>query len=139
MSRSPEVSTSSSRSRPRSGIPCQGFGNPLNLPDPLSVGDIRRITAYFVSDDRLTCKIDHEPVRDLTSYRVLSPVFSFNQDPDFATAFGYPAPYVRTAVVDGYWLMLKPLSAGRHVIRFTASNPTTGFALEVTYNVTVKP
>jgi hypothetical protein len=46
---------------------------------------------------------------------------------------------VRTAVVDGYWLMLKPLSPGKHVIHFTASNATTGFALDVTYNVTVTP
>jgi hypothetical protein len=116
-----------------------GFSNPLNLPDPLSVADIRKITSYFVTGDRLSCEIDGKPVRNLTSYRVRSPVFSFNMNPDFATFGGYPAPYVRTAVSDGYWLMLKPLSVGRHVIHFTASNAKTGFAIDVTYNLTITP
>ena len=101
------------------------LGNPLNLPDPLSVSDIRAITSYFVTNDKPACEIDGVSVRNLFDYRIKSPVFSLNQDPDFATFSGYPAPYVRTAVSDGYWLMLKPLSVGHHVIHFTASNEKT--------------
>ncbi len=116
-----------------------GLGNPLNLPDPLSVRDIRAITAFFMDGAELTCEIDGCAVRGLRRQRVKSPVFSFNMNPALQAAFGYPAPYVRTAVADGYWLILRPLSAGEHVIHFTANSPNTGFALDVTYNITVLP
>jgi hypothetical protein len=116
-----------------------GFSNPLNLPDPLSIQNVRDILAYFHDADQLFFSIDGQAVHHPRSYRVKSPVFSMNINPDFATATGYPAPYVRTAASDGYWLMLKPLAAGAHVIHFTASNPTTGFSLDVTYNITVNP
>jgi hypothetical protein len=34
-------------------------------------------------------------------------------------------------------LIIKPLAAGTHTIQFTANNPVTGFALDVTYNIMV--
>lgn len=40
------------------------------------------------------------------------------------------------AVVDGYFVMLKPLATGPHVITFSASDP--GGTSTVTYNLTVK-
>ena len=86
-----------------------GFQNGLGLPDPLSVEDIRAITSYNLRGMSVTCSIDGDSVEHLDRFRVKSPVFSFNFDPALATAFGYPAPYVRTAVSDGYWLMLQPL------------------------------
>jgi hypothetical protein len=116
-----------------------GLWNPLGLPDPLSVEDIRAITDYWVRDTDVTCTVDGQAVHRPHSYRVKSPVFSMNFDPDFAVWAGYPAPYVRTAVSDGYWLILYPLDTGSHVIHFTANNPVTGFSLDVTYNITVTP
>jgi hypothetical protein len=116
-----------------------GFTNPLGLPDPLSVEDCRAITDYYVHDTSVTCSIDGHPVQRPHSYRVRSTVFSMNFDSDFMAWAGYPAPYVRTAVSDGYWLILYPLDTGSHVIHFTASNPGTGFSLDVTYNITVTP
>ncbi|MBL8879786.1 MAG: hypothetical protein JNG88_11765 [Phycisphaerales bacterium] len=116
-----------------------GFTNPLGLPDPLSVQDIRRIVAFGVDGAEIFCEIDGREVRNLSSYRVRSPVFSMNFDPDLGAAFGYPVQYIRTAVSDGYWLMIRPLSAGTHTIHFTASNDSTGFSLDVTYNITVSP
>jgi hypothetical protein len=40
-------------------------------------------------------------------------------------------------VADGYWALLPPLSVGRHTIHFAGG--FNGFALDVTYQVTVKP
>ena len=116
-----------------------GFANPLGLPDPPSVADLRDILAYGTDDTSVNCAIDGLEVRHPRSFRVRSPVFSMNFDADFASAVGYPVEYVRTAVSDGFWLMLKPLAAGSHTIHFTAENPVTGFALDVTYNITVTP
>lgn len=114
-----------------------GFPNPLNLPDPLSVADVRAILDYLIKDTAVSCEIDGASVKKPEKYRVKSPVFSLNFNADFASGVGYPAPYVRTAASDGYWLMLYPLSAGEHTIHFAADNPVTGFALDVTYNITV--
>ncbi len=116
-----------------------GFTNPLGLPDPLSVRDIRDITAFFADNTSVSCEIDGCEVSRPRRFRTRSPVFSLNFNPDLAVAFGYPTAYVRTAVSDGYWLMLRPLQPGTHVIHFTADNPTLGFTLDVTYNITVTP
>ncbi|MBL8878006.1 MAG: hypothetical protein JNG88_02710 [Phycisphaerales bacterium] len=115
-----------------------GFSNPLGLPDPLSVDDIRAIVAFGINGADISCEIDNRQVSNLRSFRVRSPVFSMNMNSELASAFGYPVPYVRTAVSDGYWLIIKPLSAGQHTIHFAASNAATGFALDVTYNITVE-
>ncbi|MFO0838979.1 MAG: hypothetical protein U1D55_10680 [Phycisphaerae bacterium] len=114
-----------------------GFTNPLGLPDPLSVRDIRAILAWGLENSQLSCLIDDCAVPDLHSYRVRSPVFSMNMNSELAGAFGYPAPYVRTAASDGYWIMLSPMTPGSHTIHFTASNADTGFSLDVTYHITV--
>lgn len=42
-------------------------------------------------------------------------------------------------VVDGYWALLPPLSVGKHTIRFAGGFASSGFALDVTYQITVKP
>jgi hypothetical protein len=114
-----------------------GFPNVLNLPDPLSVEDIRKITAYSVDGSTLTCEIDGRSVRLFRPFRFQSPVYSFNFNPDLAPLFGYPSPYVRTAVSDGYWLMLAPMRPGPHVIHFTANSPHIGFSLDVKYLITI--
>ena len=41
-------------------------------------------------------------------------------------------------VADGYWALLPPLSVGKHTIRF-AGGYSSGFTLDVTYHITVKP
>lgn len=114
-----------------------GFQNPLNLPDPLSVDDIRAITSFFIDGNTSSCEIDGRPVSDIQQYRVRSDLFSFDFGPGAADAFGYPVEHVETAVADGVWIMLAPPSRGSHTIRFTASSPH-GFSLDVTYNITVE-
>jgi len=42
-------------------------------------------------------------------------------------------------VADGYWVMLPPLSAGSHTIHFAGGFTSSGFSLDVTYNITVQP
>ncbi|MDC0745286.1 hypothetical protein [Polyangium mundeleinium] len=55
---------------------------------------------------------------------------------------GVPVDSTRIAAADGYWVMLKPLSAGDHEVRFTAkivTAPDQAFELDVTYNLTIAP
>lgn len=53
-----------------------------------------------------------------------------------------PVGSARMAVGDGYWIMLKPLPAGDHEVRFTAKvvvAPDQTFEVDVTYDLTVAP
>lgn len=81
---------------------------------------------------------------DTSHNRVQTPAFEvkvadnspFDQPPDFPTP---PGKFVATA--DGYWLFLRPLSQGPHVIHvqgFVPISQTQDFVIDVTYHITVK-
>ena len=98
-------------------------------------GAIPGITALHAS-------IDGQPVGDLFSHREASPVFAYTLQltdnlqqvvnhittPDAAGT-------VFPAVADGFYLMLRPLSPGTHVLKFGGTS--FGITLDVTYNLTV--
>jgi len=63
----------------------------------------------------LSIEIDGAPVQNLAAYRVVSPQFSF--DAPNPNILGVPGGGPGTAVADGYYVMLAPLSRGEHSIR----------------------
>ncbi len=73
-------------------------------------------------------------------YRVTSPLFEIEYP--LGNIFG-KAPGNATAVGDGFWVFLKPLEKGDHVIQFNAitpPNPATGamgFVVDVTYKIKI--
>jgi len=76
----------------------------------------------------LECTVDGVPLENLWAYRAESPAFGW-----VSPTYGeYPL-----AVTDGYWIMLAPLSTGEHEIYFAGASE--GFALDVTYTLTVGP
>lgn len=95
------------------------------------------------SFDNMTCEIDGRPVKDLSSYRVQSPLFVFGPLPDnnVIQSFGVIAAKGTTSlsVSDGVFLMLAPLSAGEHTIHFHAEAPAYKFLMDITYHITVVP
>jgi len=111
-----------------------------------------RIIANVVADHTTTlgCTVDGVPLANLFGYRAESPTF-----PVTVGDIGwYPAGTYDTAMIDGYWLMLAPLSVGAHTIHFSAANNLPGnewppwsvyygwdmaFSLDVTYEITVTP
>lgn len=115
-----------------------GLWNPLGLPDPLSIEDLRAICAYFMDQAIVTCTIDGRDVWRPERFRFKTSVFSLTFDPDFAAWYEYGTPYLRTAVGDGYFLILSPLAPGQHVIHFTGEIPEFQFKVDVTYNITVE-
>jgi hypothetical protein len=89
----------------------------------------------------VSVSIDGTQVQNLEKYRVQSPPFNatFSSKPIYPVT---PGPTVVAA--DGWYLMIKPLSPGKHTIVSKGSvieeSPTTGsssFANEVIYNVIV--
>ncbi|HET6717902.1 MAG TPA: hypothetical protein VFG90_12280 [Nitrososphaeraceae archaeon] len=91
------------------------------------------------SNPGLFLSVDGKQFKELETYRVHSRAFdtNFPENP----IFGKPGP--TRAVSDGYWVILEPLTPGKHDIHFKASltNPTTGILFyndDVKYTINVK-
>jgi hypothetical protein len=84
--------------------------------------------------------VDGVNVGNLDSYRYQSPFFNLTYPENNVAGV---APQTAKAISDGFWILLEPLSPGRHEIHFSAAlgNPTatgtTNFALDVRYLLTV--
>lgn len=80
---------------------------------------MRDVTKAIIDDTKvLEVTVDGKPLKNLDNYRVGSDLFvvktpengGFIYNPDLKTQESYPS------VSDGYWIMLKPLSKGVHII-----------------------
>ena len=124
-----------------------GFADNTDCPsyDTFSVEQLVGFASGFVeSSSGMSCTIDGVPVKGLedsitSPYRVGPQVFSYtlaSTDNILANYFGAKCIpngiTVTPAVEDGVYLLLAPLSAGQHTIRFTVA----GF-LDITYHLTV--
>ncbi len=99
----------------------------------------------------MSAEIDGKPVKNLEKYRVQSPLFTFGPLPENNVlqwlGFDAPAGTTSQSVADGIYLMLAPLSVGKHTIHFKGTFKFTqepdGFDLvfkqDVNYQITVKP
>jgi hypothetical protein len=105
----------------------------------------RRATAKFYADHivNVSCAIDGVQVRNIAKYRVVPPQFTFTA----------PTPWLfgatggqGTAVSDGYFVMVAPLSPGQHTIHYSGAFHFTlaqdgfdaDFTLDMTYHLTVQ-
>jgi len=91
------------------------------------------------------CVVDGRPVANIGAYRFVSPQYEFDA----------PTPWIfgdvgghGTSVVDGYHVMLTPLSAGQHTVHFGAmfhfaagelGPDPVDLPLDMTYHLTVSP
>jgi hypothetical protein len=115
--------------------------------------ELRACAAFWASfATGLSCEVDGKAVEKLEAYRVQSPLYTFGPLPEgnVLQGWGYEAPAGATSpsVSDGYFLMLAPLSAGKHTIHISGRivlSVENGdpfdyvFVLDVTYNLTVVP
>lgn len=83
--------------------------------------------------------IDGRPVNDLGAYRVESPLFEWGPLPE-DNILGAPGGTTSAAVDAGFYLLLAPLSVGRHEIHFggTFGGDLSG-EIDTTYVITVAP
>jgi hypothetical protein len=108
----------------------------------------QRALAAWLADHvaSVSCTVDGKLVKQIERYRVQSPQFSFTA-PDpwiFSPAPSGPG----TAVSDGYFVMLAPLSVGTHTVQITGAfhfdagelgPDPVDFGLDVTYHINVVP
>lgn len=111
-------------------------------PADISVADLRAGAAPFIDGSiNLLVEVDGKPLKHLR--RVQSKVFAAALpednlfDPPCAGAGGVPAGVLSPVIDDGVYAHLGSLKAGSHTLHIHAENPSAGFVLEVTYNLTV--
>jgi hypothetical protein len=84
--------------------------------------------------DGLKASVDGKPVTGLEQFRFASPLFTI--DAPAGSILGNTEDLATKAVVDGYYVMLTPLTPGVHTVTFGGTGE--GFSTETTYHITVK-
>ena len=89
--------------------------------------------------DSLSMTIDGNTLSNPFDFRATSPPFNFTGNTDLVNCLD---PCItgnqQRGVGDGYWIMLRPLSAGTHVLHFTSGISAYGFSIDLTYNITIQ-
>lgn len=102
-------------------------------------GDLQGFLDAFFTEHvtALSMTLDGESITDLFDYRATSGAFSLDITADSLwTDFGYTPGVRNPNNSDGYYVMIKPLSAGAHELHFTADVDGSP-AQDVTYHLTV--
>jgi hypothetical protein len=109
----------------------------------LNVGQLRSLAAPFIdAATNMYVTVDGKSVKDLI--RIKSDVFAttFPEDNIFNPLCGgfgtVPGGVYSPSVDDGYYVLLKPLSVGGHVLHIHAES-SGGFVLDVSYSLDVVP
>ncbi|MEI2696319.1 MAG: hypothetical protein V9E90_14720 [Saprospiraceae bacterium] len=88
--------------------------------------------------ENLAVELDGKSIGGLEQFRVPTNLFTFIGDPDLSTCVD---PCIlgtkQDAVSDGYWILLKPLSKGSHLLHFHGEIQEYEFVVDVTYQVSV--
>ena len=107
-------------------------------PPPPNLRDAIKIVKDNVDQaTNLKASVDGTNI-NVNMLRSLTLPFEFTLPPDNIFGITNPpdlGPY--EAIVDGYWVALRPLSVGTHEISFSSSHPD-GPNIDVTYHITVQ-
>jgi hypothetical protein len=106
--------------------------------------ELRACNDFFIGlATNVHASVDGKPVQDVLAHRETSGAFGFTlPENNFLQFFGVDAPagFHESSVADGYWLMLKPLSPGRHDVNFGGTfNAPVNFTTDLTYHLNVVP
>lgn len=97
--------------------------------------------ANAIDTSTLACEIDGRPVANLQTFRAKSSLFSIGSLPA-DNVLDLPAGTTGSAVSDGFFVLVAPLSTGAHDIHFSGKADLTSlggplFILDITYDITV--
>jgi hypothetical protein len=98
--------------------------------------ELRACAQEFVPQD-IQATIDGKVVRNLSKYIVISPLYEFTVPED--NIFGVPAGTTGQSVGYGAYLMLAPLSPGKHTLHLSGTYPAFEFTADKTFDLIVIP
>jgi hypothetical protein len=113
---------------------------PFHGNNPQEVRNACAAGADGIDPKALQLTVDDRPVRDLQPFRVQTPSFEFIM-PASDNLLNLPGVTSGTSVLDGYFVILRPLPKGQHVIHFGGSftsGPAAGFAADTVIHLTVQ-
>ncbi len=101
---------------------------------------------YLAHVKEMKVVLDGAELQDLSSYRFTSGLFTFTGDPSLTALDPCVTGTPQSGVADGYWVMLTPLSAGKHTLHIYAKSVFTMaedgfdwvFEVDVLDHITVK-
>lgn len=83
-----------------------------------------------------SAELDGKPVKSLDKYRVESPLFQFGPLPQ-DNLLGVPEGTTSNSVDAGYYLLIRPLSVGKHTLRIKATWDEFSSSIDTTFIITV--
>lgn len=101
--------------------------------------DLRTCAYSGIEGASKQLSVDGLEIKNIESYRVQSPLFNLTIPAD--NMLGLEPVDSTEATADGYYVILEPLPAGRHIIQVSASivdDPVFNFAADITENIEVK-
>ncbi len=120
--------------------PCPGPDFCEGIPLETCLHDL---AAFFMDHvTELEVQVDGTSLQSLFDYRATSGLFTFTGDPSMAAVDPCITGTPQAGLSDGFWIMLAPLPAGSHQVRFRGKLvvPDPGgfeFEVDVTYNLLV--
>jgi hypothetical protein len=100
--------------------------------------------AYLDGVETLEVSVDGVPINDPWSYRASSPeggfVFTIREGSILDLSYGLPPGDYYPAIVDGYFIMLPPLSRGQHTVQWASSGvyqDGTPYSYSMTWDLTI--
>jgi hypothetical protein len=111
-------------------------------PDPFHGADEAELRAcangHIDQTSGLSASIDGVSVNNLDAYRVESPLFEFGPLPG-DNIFGAAAGTTTLSVDAGIYVLVAPLSVGKHTITIRGTFDEFDFTIDTTFNITVAP
>lgn len=82
--------------------------------------------------------IDGDTLSDLSAYRFTSDLFYLKANPKLVCIDVCITDGPQPSIIDGYWVILKPLPKGKHEIWFYGEVPGHGMVVDVGYGVIIQ-
>jgi hypothetical protein len=122
-----------------------GIDDPFTRPELENIcehGSVDLLIPGMDDPDLLEVSLDGTLLKNPESYRIDPTFFSYTVPPDNSLYDAFGSDFegeVLDAVSCGYYVMLSPLSKGKHTLHFKATIHGGSFALDITYTLNVVP
>jgi len=119
----------------------------IAVPEPTIEQQWELLTVWFAYPslvDTMEASLDGRPIKNIGAYRAASPEpysVGFPENDNHMEMYYPDGGTVSPVVADGWWILVEPLSVGKHTIKFKADfdGDDGQLGMDITYEVTVVP
>ncbi|HEX5111211.1 MAG TPA: hypothetical protein VFV79_00075 [Saprospiraceae bacterium] len=118
--------------------PCPYAGFKPAPGQPLSAFLLQTAADIVNQGTHMTVTLDGMRLTDLGPFRVTTDIFYLEALPELTCLDNCVTGELQPVLTDGYWVMLRPLSPGKHVLQYKGSYTKLGWVVDVTYEILVE-